>query len=217
MYPIDEFKYVALLAALEKIKGTKEPINKFIKKLYADSGSLSNRDTSSLRYTFMLITRAIEYNTAIRKCGKAIKTGLQSIATILTHHVTAENVIQTFEFWYEPLAFQPQNLSDLKRIDEVLRTIKQSSNFERKIEYQIYYWYIFELKHLAIGNRDFAIRMFINSTIGTDSPILAALPLLTNNFDPTLLVASFEETVNNLQSIIKETNEYISRSSTTNQ
>ena len=216
MYPIDEFKYVALLATLEKIKGTKGAIGKFIKKLYIDTDSLSSRDINSLRYAFMLITRAIEYSTAINKCSRIIKTRLENVAGILTHHVTAENVIQTFEFWYEYLSFKPQSLSDLKRIDGSLRTIKQSSNLGRKIEYRIYNWYILEIKHLDNTKREFAIRMFINSTIGMDSPILENIPNTTSNFDPTILIASFEETINNLQVILKETNEYISRSSTTN-
>ena len=216
MYPIDEFKYVALSATLEKIKGNKGAIGKFIKKLYIDTDSLSNRDINSLRYAFMLITKAIEYSTAINKCDRNIKKRLKNVADILTHHVTAENVIQTFEFWYEYLAFKPQSLSDLKRIDGVLRTIKQSSNFGRKIEYRIYNWYILEIQHLDNIKRDFALRMFINSAIGIDSPILEKIPNITSNSDPAILITSFEEIINNLQIILKETNEYISRNSTTN-
>lgn len=216
MYPIDEFKYLALWTALEKIKGTKKAISEFIKKMYADTNNLSGSDINSLRYAFMLITRAIEYSTALNKCGRVIKTRLENVASILTHHITAENVIQTFKFWYEYLSFQPKSLSDLKRIDVVLRTIKQSSNLERKIEYSIYDWYILEIRHLDMAKRDFALRMFINSTIGTDSPILEKIPNTKDNFDHTILIASLEETVNNLQTILKGTNEYISRSSTTN-
>lgn len=216
MYPIDEFNYTVLLAALEKIKGTKELINKFIKKMYADTDNLSSIDINSLRYAFMIITKAIEYSTAVNKCSSVIKKRLEDVATILTDHITAENVIQTFEFWYESLRFNPKCLSDLKRIDGVLRTIKQSSNLGRKIEYRIYNWCILEIKHLDNSKRDFAIRMFINSTIGMDSPILEKIPNTASNFDPTILITSFEETISNLQIILKETNEYISRSSTTN-
>ena len=213
MYPINEFKYAVLLAALEKIKGTKRPIDEFIKKVYTETDNSATLDLASLRYAFMLITRAINYRGAITQCNSAIRNRLDSIANILSDQViTTDNVLQTFEFWPNSICFKPKTLTDLKRIDGIMRILK-----EQKLNYIMYDWYILEIKHLEPSKRNFSIKMFVTSTIGTDSPILATLPLLTNNFDPTLLVASFEETVNNLQSIIKETNEYISRSSTTNQ
>ena len=213
MYPINEFKYAILLAALEKIKGTKRPIDEFIKKVYTETDNSATIDLASLRYAFMIITRAIDYSRAINKCNSVIMKRLESVADTLSDQViTTDNVLQTFEFWPNDVCFKPKTLTDLKRIDGIMRILK-----EQKLKYTMYDWYILEIKHLEPSERNFSIKMFVTSTIGTDSPILAALPLLTNNFDPTLLVASFEETVNNLQSIIKETNEYISRSSTTNQ
>ena len=213
MYPINEFKYAVLLAALEKIKGTKRPIDEFIKKVYTETDNSDTIDLASLRYAFMLITRAINYRGATTQCNSAIRNRLDSIANILSDQViTTDNVLQTFEFWPNSIRFKPKTLTDLKRIDGIMRILK-----EQKLNYIMYDWYVLEIKHLKPSKRNFSIKMFVTSTIGTDSPILATLPILTNNFDPTLLVASFEETVNNLQSIIKETNEYISRSSTTNQ
>lgn len=213
MYPINEFKYAVLLAALEKIKGTKRPIDEFIKKVYTETDNSATLDLASLRYAFMLITRAINYRGAITQCNSAIRNRLDSIANILSDQViTTDNVLQTFEFWPNSILFKPKTLTDLKRIDGIMRILK-----EQKLNYIMYDWYILEIKHLEPSKRNFSIKMFVTSTIGTDSPILETLPILTSNFDPTLLVASFEETVNHLQSIIKETNEYISRSSTTNQ
>lgn len=216
MYPIDEFKYAVLLAALEKIKGTKGPIDKFIKKVYTETDNLSTRDIVSVRYAFMIITRAIEYSGAVKKCNNSIKTRLDDVADALIVQVTADNVMQTFEFWSSSLRFRPRFLADLSRIDAIMRVLKQSKGSPQAKYYTMYEWNIQETQNLEQHKRGFAIRMFVNSTLGTDSPILAILSPIPSSFDPTLLVASFEETVNNLQIIIKETNEYISRSSTTN-
>ena len=217
MYPIDEFKYAVLLAALEKIKGTKGPIDEFIKKVYTETDNLSTIDIDSLRYAFIIITRAIEYSGAVKKCNNSIKTRLDSIADILVAQVTAENVMQTFEFWSSSLIFKSGSLADLKRIDAVMRVLEQSKGSPQAKYYDMYDWNIQETRHLEQTKRNFATRMFVISTIGADSPILATLSPIPSNFDPTLLVASFEETISNLQIIIKETHEYISRSSTTNQ
>lgn len=215
MYPIDEFKYAVLLAALEKIKGTKGPIDKFIKKVYTETDNLSTRDIVSVRYAFMIITRAIEYSKAVNKCNNSIKTRLDSVADVLIAQVTADTVLQTFEFWSNNLYFRPYHLADLRRIDAVMRVLEQSKGSPQAKYYAMYEWNIQETKNLEQHKRYFAIRMFVSSTLCTDSPILAGLSPIPSSFDPTLLVASFEETVNNLQIIIKETHEYISRSSTT--
>ena len=213
MYPINEFTYAVLLAALEKIKGTKRPIDEFIKKVYTETDNSATVDLASLRYAFMLITRAITYRGATTQCNSAIRNRLDSIANILSDQViTTDNVLQTFEFWPNSICFKPKTLTDLKRIDGIMRILK-----EQKLDYIMYNWHILEIKHLEPSTRNFSIKMFVTSTIGTDSPILATLPPLTSSFDPTLLIANFEEIINNLQAILKETNEYISRSSTTNQ
>ena len=213
MYPINEFKYAILLAALEKIKGTKRPIDEFIKKVYTEADNSATIDLASLRYAFMLITRAINYRGAITQCNSTIRNRLDSIANILSDQViTTDNVLQTFEFWPNSICFKPKTLTDLKRIDGIMRILK-----EQKLKYTMYDWHILETKHLEHAKRNFSIKMFVTSTIGTDSPILATLPSLTSSFDPTLLIADIEETINNLQAILKETHEYISRSSTTNQ
>ena len=209
MYPINEFKYAVLLTALEKIKGTKGPIDKFIKKVYKETDNLDTRDLASLRYAFMIITRAIDYRGAITKCNSVIRNRLDFIADILSNQViTADNVLQTFEFWPNSICFNPKTLTDLKRIDGIMRILK-----EQKLAYTMYDWIILEIKHLEHVKRNFSLKMFVTSTIGTDSPILATLSLIPSSFDPTLLIASFEETINNLQIILKEAHEQHSRSS----
>lgn len=210
MYPINEFKYAVLLTALEKIKGTKGPIDKFIKKVYKETDNLDTRDLASLRYAFMIITRAIDYSRAINKCNSVIMKRLESVADTLSDQViTTDNVLQTFEFWPKDVYFKPKTLTDLKRIDGIMRILK-----EQKLNCTMYNWYILEIKHLEQAKRNFSLKMFVISTIGIDSPILETLPLLPSSFDPTLLIAGFEEIINNLQIILKEAHEHHSRSLT---
>lgn len=214
MYPINEFKYAILLTTLEKIKGTKGPIDKFIKKIFSETDSLSTRDPESMRYAFMTITRAINYSKAMNPCSSKIRSRLDTVAEFLTQQVViAENVLQTFEFWSSNLTFRPLNLADLKRVHDILVVMKET----QKLNYNIYDWNIFEIKHLEQTKRNFALRMFITKTIGSDSPILKSLSPIPMSFDPTTLISSFEEIVNNLEIILKETYEYVSRSSTTDE
>lgn len=213
MYPINEFKYAVLLTALEKIKGTKGPIDRFIKRIYEDTNSLSSIDPESMRYCFMLVTRAIAYSSAIRPCKDAIKYRLNNVAEILINSevLTPSNILETYEFWFESLNFRPSSLSNLERLDSLLKTISQKPT----IIYNCYTWNIRELHHLEKTKRDFALTMFINRKFGADSPLLKALEPTPIGYDPTLLIASLKENVNNLQIILKETHEYVSLNSST--
>lgn len=213
MYPIDQFKYTVLLADLKSIKGSKGPIDKFIKRIYEGANGLSSIDLESLRYCFMLVTRAIAYSSAIRPCKDAIKHRIRDVAEILINSevITPSNILETYEFWFEALTFRPSSLSKLERLDLLLRTISQKS----MITYNCYMWNILELSHFESTKRTFALAMFINCKFGADSPLLKTLGPTPIGYDPTLLIASLEETVNNLQIILKETHEYISLNSST--
>lgn len=213
MYPINQFKYAVLLADLNSIKGSKGPIDKFIKRIYEGTNNLSSIDHESMRYCFMLVTRAIAYSSAIHPCKDAIKRRIRDVAEILINSevIIPANILETYEFWFEDLVFRPSNLSNLERIDSLLRTVSQKPT----VKYNCYMWNVFEVRHLESIKRDFAIRMFIPCKFGADSPLLKALGLTPIGYDPTLLIASLEETVNNLQIILKESYEYVSLNSST--
>lgn len=215
MYPIDQFKYTVLLAELKSIKGSKGPIDKFIKRIYEGTNYLSSNDLESMRYCFMLVTRAIAYSSAIHPCKDAIKRRLNNVAEILINSevLTPSNILETYEFWFEDLNFRPSSLSKLERLDSLLRAISQKPT----ITYNCYMWNVLEVRHLDNTKRDFALTMFINCKFGADSPLLKALGSTPIGYDPIFLIASLEEIVNNLQIILKETHEYVSlNSSTTN-
>ena len=65
---LDHFKYMGLLAELEKVKGTKKPLRDFINRIYELSQEFSlnhkgQKTPESARYCFMLASRALYYNT----------------------------------------------------------------------------------------------------------------------------------------------------------
>lgn len=213
MYPINQFKYAVLLADLKSIKGSKGPIDKFIKRVYEGANGLSSSDLESMRYCFMLVTRAIYYSSAICPSKNAIKRRIRDVAGILINSevLTPSNILETYEFWFEDLIFRPFSLSNLERLDSLLKALSQKPT----ITYNCYMWNIRELHHLESTKHDFALTMFINCKFGADSPLLKALGSTPIGYDPTLLIASLEEAVNNLQIILKETHEYVSLNSST--
>lgn len=212
MEPLDNFKYMTLLAKLESIKGTKGPINKFIKELYIRSKELSTEDISSVRYYFMLITRAIQYGIALRKCSDAVTNRLNTVAEILANHevVTEGNLAETFEFWTKSLVFRPLYLCSLKRISKFIKLFPLRS----VRSYEVFTWNIQEVRNYDANKRNFLLSMYIRNTISENSALLERTSFPTN-YDPTLAIASLESDISNLQLILKESNEYISRSSTT--
>ena len=65
---LDHFKYIGLLAELEKVKGTKKPLRDFVNKVYDLSNEFNlthkgEQTPESARYCFMLVSRALYYNT----------------------------------------------------------------------------------------------------------------------------------------------------------
>ena len=65
---LDYFKYMGLLAELEKVKGTKKPLRAFVNRIYNLSNNFTiscrgERTPESARYCFMLASRALSYST----------------------------------------------------------------------------------------------------------------------------------------------------------
>lgn len=124
---LDHFKYMGLLAELEKVNGTKKPLRTFVNRVYDLSNEFSishrgERTPESARYCFMLASRAIAYNTGniilkdklIRDLGTLSKTLLTSGA------ITPENVLETYEFWDKNLDIDIRNLKDLLTLEPII-------------------------------------------------------------------------------------------------
>ena len=124
---IDHFKYMGLLAELEKVKGTKKPLRDFVNRIYELSQEFSlnhkgQKTPESARYCFMLVSRALSYNTGnIIIKDKLIKDLDTLSKTLLTSGaLTPENILETYEFWDNKLDIDIRNLKDLITVEPII-------------------------------------------------------------------------------------------------
>lgn len=124
---LDYFKYMGLLAELEKVKGTKKPLRDFINRIYELSNNFSTthngeKTPESARYCFMLVSRALSYNAGniiIKdKLVKDLKTLSKTLIT--SGAVTPENVLVTYEFWNKNLDIDIRYLKDLSILEPII-------------------------------------------------------------------------------------------------
>lgn len=115
---LDHFKYMGLLAELEKVKGTKKTLRDFVNRVYNLSNEFSlthkgERTPESARYCFMLASRALSYNTGNISIKDKLIRDLKTLSkTLLTSGaVTPENVLETYEFWDNKLDIDIRRLS----------------------------------------------------------------------------------------------------------
>ena len=214
MESIDHFKYMALLAELESIKNSKGPITKFISKIFIISNRLSSnlnyRET--IRYAFMLITRAISYSGATRKCTTEIQKRLEETARNILHWeiLTPDNILSTYDFWEVGLQFYPDSLNELVHIEELLKVINETKIFTITT-------YLIKESNIVAAHSGAIIRFHLLGTIGKESLILKYLEKSNPNYilESKKLIPKLEEQINRFQIILKEANEHHSRSITT--
>ena len=124
---IDHFKYMGLLAELEKVKGTKKPLRDFINRVYDLSQEFSlnhkgQKTLESARYCFMLVSRALSYNTGNITIRYDLIKDLEILSkTLLTSGaLTPENILETYEFWDKNLDIAIRNLKDLLTLEPII-------------------------------------------------------------------------------------------------
>ena len=124
---LDYFKYMGLLAELEKVKGTKKPLRDFINRIYELSNNFSTtnkgeKTPESARYCFMLVSRALSYNTGNIIIKDKLIRDLDTLSkTLLTSGaVTPENVLETYEFWDKNLNIDIRYLKDLHILEPLI-------------------------------------------------------------------------------------------------
>ena len=124
---LDYFKYMGLLAELEKVKGTKKPLRDFVNKVYDLSNEFSlthkgEKTPESARYCFMLVSRALSYNTGNIVIRDKLLRDLKTLSkTLLTSGaVTPENVLETYEFWDKNLSIDIRYLNDLLTLEPII-------------------------------------------------------------------------------------------------
>ena len=124
---IDHFKYMGLLAELERVKGTKKPLRDFINRIYELSQEFSlnhkgQKTPESARYCFMLASRALSYNTENIIIKDKLIRDLKTLSkTLLTSGaVTPENVLETYKFWDRNLDIDIRYLKDLLTLEPII-------------------------------------------------------------------------------------------------
>ena len=124
---LDHFKYMGLLAELEMVKGTKKPLRDFINRIYELSNNFSTihkgeKAPESARYCFMLISRALSYNTGNIVIRDKLLIDLKTLSkTLLTSGaLTPENILETYEFWDKNLDIDIRNLKDLLTLEPII-------------------------------------------------------------------------------------------------
>ena len=124
---LDHFKYMGLLAKLEKVKGTKKPLRDFVNRVYDLSQEFSlnhkgQKTPESARYCFMLASRALSYNTGNIIIKDKLIRDLKTLSkTLLTSGaITPENVLETYEFWDHMLDIDIRNLKDLITLEPII-------------------------------------------------------------------------------------------------
>ena len=124
---LDHFKYMGLLAELERVKGTKKPLRDFVNRVYNLSNEFSlthkgEKTPESARYCFMLVSRALSYNAGNIIIKDKLVKDLKTLSkTLLTSGaITPENVLETYEFWDNKLDIDIRNLKDLLTLEPII-------------------------------------------------------------------------------------------------
>ena len=124
---LDHFKYMGLLAELEKYKGTKKPLRDFINRIYKlsqefDLNHKGQKTPESARYCFMLVSRALSYNTGNITIRYDLIKDLEILSkSLLTSGaITPENVLETYKFWDEKLYIDIRYLKDLLTLEPII-------------------------------------------------------------------------------------------------
>jgi hypothetical protein len=160
MEAIDKFKYTALLAKLESIKGTKKPIHDFIKELAELSNNFLSQSNEykeqplTQMYAFMLASRALTYDKSIKQIPKCTRENIirASQELIISNPlVDKSNTVDIFKYWDNKLFFTPRYLKKLYRIDNLTELLSNPVT--------CYYFYIKELKVFTYDN--YAAKLFL--------------------------------------------------------
>ena len=217
MEVIDFFKYKGLLAELEGIKGTKKPIHDFIKKVYKLSNEFQyyNKDTfkdqpDTCRYAFILVTKALTYDSSVNSISQKIQSALRKLANSLISRgfVLADNMAETFEFYSEKVYFCPYTLDKLIDYIPLLEKL-EIQNITLSLDY-VDEFRIYKNSSLAI----LAIHKYMNNLLGPEnvvSKILGQNPFPEEDFDKLLKKA--EQLLEINKTILKDSHEHNSTSS----
>ena len=166
---LDHFKYMGLLAELERVKGTKKPLRDFVNRVYNLSNEFSlthkgEKTPESARYCFMLVSRALSYNAGNIIIKDKLVKDLKTLSkTLLTSGaITPENVLETYEFWDNKLDIDIRNLKDLLTLEPIIAKMNPD-------DITLYVGLLSEF--YMYSNTEIAVSLYLKRVLSSDNAI----------------------------------------------
>ena len=211
---LDYFKYMGLLAELEKVKGTKKPLRDFVNRVYDLSQEFSlnhkgQKTPESARYCFMLVSRALSYNTGNIIIKDKLIRDLKTLSkTLLTSGaVTPENLLETYEFWDKSLSIDIRNLKDLLTLEPIIAKMNPA-------DITLYTGLLSEF--FMYANTEKAVSLYLKRVLSPDNAISSILDKKCtdlNKYDQDNMKNQALIMIERHTQILKELDEHYSTSS----
>ena len=127
---LDDMLYAVYLAKLESLKGTKKPLQDFIKEM-----AKTTNDFYTLTYRqFQLVTRAFHYCTARNTMSANLSNNLSArLTVIIRKSATEENILELLEHWTSRIIFAPYTMEQFicaDRMYNIVRTKRPDLNID---------------------------------------------------------------------------------------
>lgn len=174
---IDTFKYNALLAELESLKGKKKPVQDFIKKVYKLSNSFRyfdesyNKQPQTAKHALILATKAISYDSSKRPLKQKIKSSIEELANLLINRciVSPDEIEEVYKYYVDAIHLGPNDLDELLKQDKLVEKLD-----EKTIPIYLSTYTIKELR--ALSNMNIVARAYLL----TNNPNSRLAKLLTS-------------------------------------
>ena len=214
---MNEFEYQMYLSKLESIKGTKNPITKFIKELY-DKYSIQKYfgDIQTTALVYKLVSRAIAYSSAVNPTTHSIHRWCNEMPRILLNSQTImlsdKQWVELFEFPVQyTISLNPVSISALLELDRRVNLIKPNPpGLDPLFRVSLN---VYGLKFVSSSSKVESVTRAIIAHYNPNSVLLERL----RKDDVTLTIGleSIKEFIEQITPILKDHNELINSSSTT--
>ena len=216
---MNEFEYQMYLSKLESIKGTKQPITKFIKELY-DKYSIQKffEDIQTTALVYKLVSRALAYSSAVNPTSHSIHRWYDEMPRILLNSHTIvlsdKQWVELFEFPVQyTISLNPASISELLELDRRVNLITPNPNPPGLDPLLRVSLNVYSLKFVRDSSKIDAVTRAIIAHYNPNSVLLQRLRNDANAL--TVGLDSIKEFIEQITPILKDHNELINSSSTT--
>lgn len=198
---IDTFKYNALLAELESLKGKKKPVQDFIRKIYKLSNGfryfneLYIKQPQTAKHALILATKAISYDSSKRPLKQEIKSSIEELANFLIARsiVSPDEVEEVYKYYVDTIQLVPNDLDELLKQDKLVEKLD-----EKTISIYLSTYLIRELR--ALSNGDIAARAYLLAN--NPNSRLAKILTLETKHSETRAFEEIQNLIRSLQNIL---------------